>query len=180
LGSDLRHHRRERASHSECCAIAPTEVQALGGGGGGGSGGGRDRCSDRGGCGAGAICTSHMEGGRGRYGIAEIRGHANPGTKIAFEQRDADGKVTGSVEVTITERYYHIRWAGAEYRAKKWWSWEPQSEIIRAVPELVGGYCKAKKLVVPQAERERVEAAMAEEAEAVPVLRPNSECSCMP
>eukprot|EP00966_Prymnesium_polylepis_P200506 4646166-Prymnesium_polylepis.1 len=90
-----------------------------------------------------------------RHAIAAIMDHANPGSKIPFEVTDDEGKVTGSVEVTIKERYLHVRWAGARYRAKKWWSWEAQSELIAQVPEMVGAYCKAKKLVVPQAERQR-------------------------
>jgi hypothetical protein len=101
-----------------------------------------------------------------RHAIAEIKYHAIPGSRITFVQTDDDGNQTGSVEVTIKERYFHVRWAGAKYRGRRWWSWEAQSELVAQVPEMVGAYCKANKLVVPRSERERVEAAMAEEAEA--------------
>ena len=42
-------------------------------------------------------------------------------------------------------------------------TWEPQSQLLLDVPELVGAYCKCKKLQVPVAFREQVAAAMAVE-----------------
>eukprot|EP00966_Prymnesium_polylepis_P285160 6587244-Prymnesium_polylepis.1 len=43
-----------------------------------------------------------------RHAIAEIKGHANPGNRITFVLMDNDGNQTGSVEVTIKERYFHV------------------------------------------------------------------------
>ena len=80
--------------------------------------------------------------------IAELMEHTNRGTQLQL----ADGWVK------ITERYFRVRWAGAHWRAQKFWTWEPQSELIEDVPELVGEYCRRAKLVVPK----EVELALAE------------------
>ena len=72
--------------------------------------------------------------------IAELMEHTNRGTQLQL----ADGWVK------ITERYFRVRWAGAHWRAQKFWTWEPQSELIEDVPELVGEYCRRAKLVVPK------------------------------
>ena len=90
-----------------------------------------------------------------RYVIDEIMEHANRGATIGFE--------TGAVK--ITERYYLVRFAGAQWRARRYWTWQPASELLEVVPALVGEYCEANKLQVPAAWRERVAAAMAEEVE---------------
>ena len=96
-----------------------------------------------------------------RATIAEIKDHANGGATLT----------SGSEQITISERYLHVRWAGSEWRAKKHWTWEPQSRLIADVPELVGAYCRVKKLVVPPAERTRIAAAMLAEAAEADELR---------
>lgn len=88
----------------------------------------------------------------GRYVVAEIMAHANKGTVIGL----AEGRVK------ILERYLQVRWAGEQWRASSFWTWEPQSALIPDIPELIGEYCRRKTLVVPIEVRERVEAAMAE------------------
>jgi hypothetical protein len=93
----------------------------------------------------------------GRYAVAELMKHANKGSTVGL----ADG------QTKIQERHFWVRWAGEQWRAEQYWTWEAQSELLPDIPELIGEYCRRKKLVVPVEAREQVAAALQQaEAEA--------------
>ena len=69
----------------------------------------------------------------------------------------------------------YVRWAGACWRAREYWTWEPQSELLKDVPELVGDYCRRHHLKAPPAAElalAEADAAAADEAEAAAAAVP--------
>ena len=69
--------------------------------------------------------------------------------------------------MNVSERHFRVRWAGASWRGEQFWTWQPQSELIVDVPEIVGAYCAAKNLVLPPEHRAHVAAAMTAEEAAI-------------
>ena len=81
------------------------------------------------------------------YDVEAIMEHAPPGSKMG--------------SLIFGEMHFRVKWAGAAWRAKRHWTWEPATRLVADNSEFVGLYCRAHGLKLPSTLQARVDAALA-------------------